>query len=575
MRKLIRFLKPYQWHLAASMVLLLLRALTEVLLPRLMATIVDEGIAMSNQDVIIRTGIIMFFVALTGASLAVANSYLSSRISAGFSRDLRSSIFTQIENFSLKEFNSFGAATLITRTTNDVTQLQMLLMMMTRIMVMAPMMAVGSMIMAVSQDAKLSLVIFGAILILAVIVGVIIKIGTPYFRIIQEKIDQINLVLRENLSGVRVVRAFNRQDRESARFDAANSDLRNTSIRINTIMAVLNPAIQITMSLATIALVWFGAIRVSYGDIRVGALMSFIQYTSMVMFAVVMVSFLFIMIPRAEASADRINAVLDLQPEIVDPAQPAPESDCRGCIDFENVAFQYPGAEEPAVEGLNFSVKPGEFTAIIGGTGSGKSTLINLIPRFFDATSGRILINGVDVREMTQESLRSKIGYVSQQALLFGGTVTENIRFGKEDATMEEVVHAAQTAQADEFIRAMTDGYDTRIEQGGTNVSGGQRQRLSIARALVRKPEIYIFDDSFSALDFKTDAKLRAALRSEITDATVIIVAQRVSTVLDADRIIVLDEGKVAGIGTHRELIKSSKVYREIVASQLSEEELA
>lgn len=575
MKKLMIFLKPYRWWILLSMLLLMLRAITEVLLPRLMAEIVDQGIVKNNQTIIYNTGLLMLAVAFSGAILAVFNSLISSKVSTAFSRDLRAAIFSHVERFSLNEFNNFGPATLITRVTNDVTQLQMVTMMLMRIMVMAPMMAIGSLIMAFSQNLKLSLVILGAILVLAVFIALQISYAAPLFKIIQQKIDQINLVLRENLTGVRVIRAFNREERESQRFDHANTEMTDILIRINRIMSVMFPGNMIIMNLGVVGLVWFGARLINISEMRVGTLMSFIQYAGMTMFSVVMVSFLFMMIPRAQASAGRINEILDTKPEISDPLQVAPESGCHGCVDFEDVSFSYPGAEEPVLRGLTFSVSPGEFTAIIGGTGSGKSTLINLIPRNFDVTVGRVLVNGVDVREMTQADLRSKIGYVPQQAILFSGSVSENIRFGKENASEEEVRQAAITAQADEFITAMAEGYDTQIDQGGANLSGGQKQRLAIARALVRKPEIYIFDDSFSALDFKTDARLRAALREEIEEATVLIVAQRVSTVLDADRIIVLDEGQVAGIGKHRELIQTCEVYREIVASQLSEEELA
>jgi ATP-binding cassette, subfamily B, multidrug efflux pump len=575
MKKLFIYLKPYGHWIVIVSILLLGQALADLALPTLMSKIVDNGIAKSDTSYIIRTGSWMLIIALSSVAFSVVTSFLSSRVSMGFSRDLRGVVFKHVESFSLNEFNKFGAATLITRTTNDITQVQMVLMMAMRMMAMAPIMCIGGIIMALSQDLHLSIVIMVAIPILAGVITLLLMNGIPLFKIIQTKIDNINLVLRENLMGVRVIRAFNRIDYESNRFDIASHDLANTAIKVNTIMSFMMPAILIIMNFATIALIWFGGQQINQSQLHVGSLMAFIQYTSMIMFSLVMLSIIFIMVPRAQASADRIVEVIDTKPEIVDPQETRALSDCKGCVEFQNVSFSYPGAEQPAISNVSFDVHPGEITAIIGGTGSGKSSLINLIPRFYDVSSGSVLVDGVDVREMDQASLHSKIGFVPQQAILFSGSVTENIQYGKEDASTDEVQHAANVAQAFDFISAMPEKFETVIEQGGVNVSGGQKQRLSIARALVRNPEIYIFDDSFSALDFKTDAKLRTALRQEITDATVIIVAQRVSTILDADRIIVLDEGQVVGIGNHRELLTSCDVYREIVASQLSEEELA
>jgi ATP-binding cassette subfamily B protein len=391
----------------------------------------------------------------------------------------------------------------------------------------------------------------------------------------QKKIDRINLVLREKLTGNRVIRAFNRMEHEQARFEDANDDLTENYIKVNRIMAFMMPAIMLIMNFTSIAILWFGIIRIDEGNMDIGALFAFIQYAMQIMFSMLMVAVMFIMVPRAQAAAVRINEVLDTEPDIVDPENAKKADNEKGYIEFRNVTFSYHGAEQPALSNISFSVKPGEFTAIIGSTGSGKSTLVNLIPRFYDVESGNVMIDGVDVREMTQQSLREKIGYVPQKAVLFSGSITENILYGKNDADTTEVECAAQIAQAVDFIGEMEDGYDHIIAQGGMNVSGGQKQRLSIARALVRKPEIYIFDDSFSALDFKTDAKLRAALKKEIGEATVLIVAQRVGTVMDSDRIIVLDEGRIAGMGTHKELLNNCEVYHEIVASQLSEEEIA
>jgi ATP-binding cassette subfamily B protein len=403
----------------------------------------------------------------------------------------------------------------------------------------------------------------------------ILRRALPLFQLMQVKLDRVNLVLREGLTGIRVIRAFDRVDHEQRRFDEANADLTHNAIQVNRIMAVMMPLLMLVMNLTSVAIIWFGALRIDSGGMHVGSLIAFVQYAMQIMFAVIMVSMMFVMVPRAAASANRINEVLDTAPDITDPAQATRADGARGFVTFEHVTFRYPGAEQPALRDISFHARPGEVTAIIGGTGSGKSTLINLIPRFYDVDSGRILVDGVDVREMAQADLRARIGFVPQKTALFTGTIADNIRYGKDDATEQEVAHAADIAQASEFISGMTDDFGSWIAQGGTNVSGGQKQRLSIARALVRTPEIYLFDDSFSALDFKTDARLRAALKRETAAATVLLVAQRVATVMDADRIIVLDEGQMVGMGTHRELMATCTVYREIVASQLSEEEIA
>jgi ATP-binding cassette, subfamily B, multidrug efflux pump len=414
-----------------------------------------------------------------------------------------------------------------------------------------------------------------AIPILVVAILIILSNAIPLFQLVQVKIDKLNLILDEGLSGVRVIRAFDRIGHEEKRFDKANLDLTDTTIKVNRIIAALMPVMMLVLNLSSVAILWFGSIRVDNGDMQIGALIAFLQYAMQILFAFLMLSMMFIMLPRAQASATRINEVLAMEPEIKDAATVTQPGAQRGYVEFRDVTFSYPGAEEPALCDISFNAYPGEVTAIIGGTGAGKSTLVSLLPRFYDVDSGQVLVDDVDVRDMTQEQLRAKIGFVPQKAVLFSGAITENIRYGKEDATEEEVMKAADIAQATEFIANMPNRFDSQISQGGTNVSGGQKQRLSIARALVRRPEIYVFDDSFSALDFKTDAKLRAALKKETTDATVFIVAQRVSTVMDADQIIVLDEGRIAGIGTHRELMSSSEVYREIVSSQLSLEEIA
>lgn len=575
MAKLFRFLKPYSSYIGAILVLLFFQAMADLYLPTLMSNIINNGVVNGDSVYIMKIGGFMLLVALGGAISQIAASYLSSRTATGFANDLRRNIFTKAESFSLHEFDKVGTSSMITRTTNDVTQIQQVTVMMLRMMIYAPIMAVGGIIMAISKDKQLTWVLAVSIPLLGLVIFFVAKKAIPLFKLMQKKIDKINLVLRENLTGIRVIRAFNRQEDEKVRFEDASIDLTNTAIKVNKMMAVVMPIMMIIMNLTSVSIIWFGGIRIDNGDMQVGDMMAFIQYAMQIMFSFLMLAMMFVLIPRAEASAERINEVLDMEPEIVDPKSADKADKERGYIEFKNVNFSYPGAEQPAIEDITFSARPGETTAIIGGTGSGKSTLISLIPRFYDIQSGSILVDGVDVREMTQENLRSKIGFVPQKAVLFTGTIAENIKYGKEDATDEEVKHAAEVSQAADFVSKMKEGYDSVIAQGGTNVSGGQKQRLSIARALVRKPEVYIFDDSFSALDFKTDAKLRRALKDETREATVIIVAQRVSTVMDADRIIVLDEGKIAGIGTHKELLSNNEIYREIVSSQLSEEELA
>jgi ATP-binding cassette subfamily B multidrug efflux pump len=575
MLKLLRNLKPFALPVALVIALVAAQTMAELSLPTLMSDIVDTGIVKGDTAYIVRVGGLMLLVAMGGMLCAVFTALFSAQAGMGLGRNLRRKLFARVEAFSLHEFDIIGTPSLITRTTNDITQVQMFAMVMMRMMIMAPLMAVGGVIMALQKDAKLTWVLAVVIPILAVVITVVAGRALPLFRAIQAKIDRINQVLREGLTGVRVIRAFNRVDHEKKRFDAANLDLTEVSIRVNKLMSFMMPAMMLLMNLTTIAIIWFGAKRIDIGEMGIGSLMAFVQYAMQILFSLLMVSFLFIMLPRASASAGRINEVLAMVPGIEDPAATRKADAEQGHIEFRNVTFGYPGAEEPAIRDISFSARPGEVTAIIGGTGAGKSTLVNLIPRFYDVASGSILVDGVDIREMAQEDLRQRLGFVPQKAVLFNDTIAGNIRYGSEDASDEEVAHAAETAQALEFILALPDGFQSVIAQGGTNVSGGQRQRLAIARALVRRPEIYIFDDTFSALDFKTDAKLRAALRAEIQDSTVIIVAQRVNTVMDADRIIVLDDGEVVGRGTHRELVRSSEVYREIVSSQLSEEELA
>lgn len=575
MIKMFKYLKPFTIPVVYVLILLFLQSLSDLYLPTLMADIVDKGIRNGDTSYILGIGGLMLLVAAVGTFCALVASYHSAKVATGFGKNLRQKLFTHVEGFSLQEFDQFGTASLITRTTNDITQVQQVLIMMMRMMVSAPMMAIGGIIMAVSKDAKLSLVFVAVIPILVAAILIVAKKGIPLFRAMQIKLDTVNRVQREGLTGIRVIRAFNRINHEKTRFKEANLDLTETAIKVNKIMAAMMPVMMLVLNFSTIAIIWFGSIRINNGDMQVGSLMAFLQYAMQIMWSFIMVSMMFVMVPRASASARRINEVLDAEPVIHDPEHVQTPGTRNGLVEFKNVTFSYPGAERPAIRNITFTAKPGEITAIIGGTGSGKSTLISLIPRFYDIDSGSILVDGVDVREMGQESLRSRIGFVPQKAVLFTGSISDNIHYGKEDATEEEIRHAAEVAQAIEFINEMKEGFSSVIAQGGTNISGGQKQRLSIARALVRKPEIFVFDDTFSALDFKTDAKLREALQKETMNASVLLVAQRVSTVMDADRIIVLEEGRIAGIGNHRELMDTCKVYREIVSSQLSEEEIA
>ncbi|WP_168124016.1 ABC transporter ATP-binding protein [Paenibacillus sp. HB172176] len=577
MLKLFRFLKGYQALIALVMVLILLQSLAELYLPTLMSDIVDKGIVEGDHPYIWRVGGYMLLFTLAGTVVSILASLYASKVSSGFGHVVRGKVFSHVEKFSLQEFDQLGTASLITRTTNDITQVQQVLMMMLRMMVMAPMMCIGGIIMALSKDAELTLVLVVALPVLGGTIWLITSKGLPYFKAIQKKLDRLNLVLRERLTGIRVIRSFNRTESEKVRFTEANGDLTNTAIRVNQIMATLMPLMMLIMNLSSVAIVWFGGLRIDSGAMEVGDLIAFTQYAMQIMFSLLMFSMMFVMVPRASASAVRIDEVLHQEPVIHDgdTAAHSGKTVQTGIVEFDNVTYSYPGAERPAVERISFRAEPGKVTAIIGGTGSGKSTLINLVPRFFDVQSGSLRVDGVDVREWTQEQLRAAIALVPQKSVLFTGTVADNIRYGKDDASDEELRQAADTAQATDFITGMSDGFDSTIEQGGANVSGGQKQRLSIARALIRKPKVYLFDDSFSALDYKTDARLRAALRDETKESAVIIVAQRVSTVMDADQIIVLDEGQIAGIGTHKELLESSEVYREIVASQLSEEEIA
>lgn len=574
MLKVLKNLTVYKWLLIGIIALTFAQAMSELLLPTLMGNIVDNGVINGDIPYIWKFGMIMLLVAGVSVAVSVVASYYSSKVAMGVGRDIRRNVFTHIEKFSLQEFDKMGTASLITRTTNDITQIQQVIMMMLRMVILAPLMMAGGIIMAVSKDPKLSLVVLFVLPILFFGFLFILKKVMPLFNQVQKRLDELNLVMRENLTGIRVIRAFNKEKHEQKRLQTANTNFMNVSIRVNKIMAFASPIMMLLMNLTVVAIIWFGSIRIDGGGMPIGDLMAFIQYVMQIMFALMMASMMFIIIPRAAVSANRVNAVLEMEPVLADDGTKE-ANDKPGTLEFDNVTFYYPGAEEPALTNISFKANPGETTAIIGGTGSGKSTLINLVPRFFDVSEGAIRVNGVDIRDASQKSVRGQIGFVPQKALLFTGTVSENIRYGKNDATDEDVKYAATIAQADDFIENMKDGYDSLIEQGGSNVSGGQKQRISIARSLVRKPDIYIFDDSFSALDYRTDANLRAALESEAQESTVVIVGQRVSSIMDADRIIVLERGKVVGMGTHEELLADNLVYQEIVTSQHGEEETA
>ena len=577
MLKLFRLIKPYRGYVAIVLVFALAQSIGFLLLPRLMSDIVDKGIVKGDQRAILEIGGLMLLMSIVATLCAIAGSFFSSKVATGFGRILRGAIFARVEHFSIHQFDRFGAASLVTRTTNDTTQVQQMLIMMLTMVITAPMMAIGGVILALSQDAQLAWVLIAAMPPMAIVFGLIMRGATPLSQAMQLKIDRLNLVLGEGLSGVRVIRAFDRGAHQRDRFDQANLDLTNTAISVNRLIACLMPALIVMLNLTSVAIIWFGSHRIDQGTMQVGAMIASLQYAMQILFAVFMVTAMFVMLPRASASAARINEVLGVEFEIVDPAAPkaplsAPQ---RGFVEFQDVTFQYPGAEEPALTGVSFTAHPGEVTAIVGGTGSGKSTLAGLIPRFYDVNHGRVLVDGMDVREMPQADLRARIGFVPQKAVLFTGTVSANIRYGREDASDEEVRHAAAVAQALEFVDAMPEKFASPIAQGGVNLSGGQKQRLAIARAVVRRPDIYVFDDSFSALDLTTDARLRAALKVETANAAVFVVAQRISTVINADRIVVLDNGRVVGVGTHAELLERSDTYREIVESQASLEEVA
>jgi len=574
-RLLRTYLRPYLREVAIVVVLVTIQSIANLYLPNLNADIINNGVAKGDIPYIWRTGGLMLAVTLGMGIVAIFGVYWASRASMGVGRDLRSAVFGRVQTFSARELNRLGTASLITRNTNDVQQIQLFLQIALTLLVAAPIMAVGGVVMALRADVQLSGLLLVILPIMAAIVGFMLLKGVPLFRSMQVKIDRINQVLREQIMGVRVIRAFNRTDFERERFEEANADLTSTALRVNRIFVVAFPALMAVMNLTTVAVLWFGARFVDNGTMSIGNLTAFMMYMIQVLFSVMMAIAMVILVPRAEASAARIQEVVTTVPSIADPPDPIEPASSTGLVEFKDVTFGYPGGEHPVLENLSFVLKPGRTTAIIGGTGSGKTTLLDLIPRFFDVSAGSLLVDGVDVRHQPLERLWSAIGLVPQRAYLFSGTVADNLRFGNEDATDEELWHALEVAQARDFVAEMDGGLQAPIDQGGTNVSGGQRQRLAIARALAKRPSIYLFDDCFSALDAGTDARLRAALRAETRQSTVLIVAQRVSTIMHADGIIVLDGGRIVGIGTHGELMASCEPYREIVDSQLGEAAVA
>ncbi len=568
------YLRPYWPQLTLVVILLLVQAIANLYLPELNADIINNGVVRGDTDYIIRTGGFMLVVTFTLGIAAIVGVYWAAKTAMAFGRDLRSAIFRSVETFSQVEVNRFGAASLITRNTNDVQQIQMLVVIALTVIISAPILTIGGVIMALRQDVPLSALLLVIVPVMIAVIGIVVTRAMPLFRAMQKKVDRINLVMRETLAGVRVIRAFVRTRHEEERFDDASRDLMDTALRVNRLFAITMPALMAIMNLSSVAILWFGSMRVDSGGMPIGNLTAFLQYIIQILFSIMMAVIMFVMVPRAAVSADRIREVLDTVPSISDP--PVPVSPPRaGRVEFRDVEFRYPGAEEPVLRGISFEANPGETTAIVGSTGSGKSTLVNLIPRLYDATGGAVLMDGVDVRAMDRQDLWSRIGFIPQRAFLFSGTVGSNVRYGHEDASEDEVWRSLEIAQGRDFVEQMADRLEAPISQGGTNVSGGQRQRLAIARALAKRPEVYVFDDSFSALDFRTDARLRAALGRELGDATVIIVAQRVGTILHADRIVVLEDGGIAGIGTHDELMETSPTYREIVLSQVSAEEVA
>lgn len=583
MLKVLSYLKNYKWSAILATIFILINSIMQLVLPSMMADIMNNGIAGGKLAYIYIMGFLMILASIFGVFAAVLSSYFSSKASTGFGKELRRAVFLKAESLSQCDIDKIGVSSMITRSTNDITQIQNLVLVSMRMIISAPIMMVGGAIMAFTMNKTLSLVIFTVIPIIALIALFVVKRVLPWFEQMQKKTDALNQVVRERLGGVRVIRAFNRQKHEQERFRKANFELTEIALKTNRLFASLIPLAMFLMYSMIVALIWLGSRQVNSMDITtqaqeiagtIGNLQAFMMYLIMIVFAVGLAASMFVMVPRAAISARRICEILDMEPMIKETQTPKTPSTNQGKVEFKNVSFGYSGAERNVINNVSFTANPGEVTAIIGGTGCGKSTLINLISRFYDVSSGEILVDGTNIKDMTLADLHKKIGYVPQKVLLFSGTVADNLRYGKEDATEEEMWKALETAQASDFVSQLPKKLESKLSQNATNLSGGQKQRISIARALIRNAEIYIFDDSFSALDFKTDALLRAAIQKNFADSTQIIVAQRVGTILNADKIIVLDDGEIAGQGTHKELLKTCKVYREIVESQLSKEEI-
>ncbi|MFC8410036.1 ABC transporter ATP-binding protein [Arthrobacter sp. NPDC057259] len=571
---LVQYLRPQRALLLAVVVFQLAASIASLYLPTLNADIIDQGVARGDTDYILRTGGQMLMITLLQIACTIAAVYFGAKAAMALGRDVRGAIFTRVAEFSEQEVTRFGAPSLITRSTNDVQQVQQLVLMSATLMVTAPMLSIGGVIMAIRQDVQLSWLIAVSVPVLLLAVGLIVSRMVPLFRLMQTRIDTVNRVLREQLTGIRVVRAFVREDIETERFGRANADVTDTALRAGRLMALAFPSVMLVLNVSSVAVIWFGAYRIEDGSMQVGTMIAFLSYLMQILMSVMMATFMAVMIPRAAVSADRIGQVLGTKSSVRPPAQPVSLAGAaRGELEMRDVGFAYPGAEAPVLSDVSFTARAGQTTAIIGSTGSGKTTLVNLMPRLFDATSGSVLIDGVDVRELHPDLLWGHIGLVPQKPYLFSGTVRSNLLYGKPDATEDELWQALAIAQAEDFVREMEGGLDAPISQGGTNVSGGQRQRIAIARALVKRPELYIFDDSFSSLDTATDARLRQALKQHTAGATLVIIAQRVSSIADADRILVLDDGRIVAQGTHEELLETSETYNEIVNSQLAAEE--